>query len=96
MADDEIKRIETIVVDGFKLPAIGFNEKTVREVFNADFLPGDVVLSTYPKCGTTWSQFIIWGIMNNGDIPPDTNVLMLKVRTNLSLNNLEFDFTLSY
>jgi hypothetical protein len=32
--------------------------------------PGDVFVSTYPKCGTTWAQFIVYLLLHDGEPLP--------------------------
>lgn len=29
--------------------------------------PGDIFVSTYPKCGTTWTQYIVYLLLNGGE-----------------------------
>ncbi|XP_047737654.1 sulfotransferase 1C4-like [Hyalella azteca] len=45
-----------------------------EKVYNFKFRPDDVVVMTYPKCGTTWSQEIVWNMRNNPDLDnPDAD-----------------------
>ena len=37
------------------------------EIYNFELRPDDVWIVTYPKCGTTWTQELLWLIMNNVD-----------------------------
>lgn len=46
-----------------------FTEETMREVFAYKPRPDDVFIVTYPKCGTTWMQHIVYYIYNNGTPP---------------------------
>ncbi|KAF2368085.1 Sulfotransferase domain [Trinorchestia longiramus] len=42
---------------------------------NFQFRKSDVVVATYPKCGTTWAQEIIWTMIHNPDLDnPDANL----------------------
>ena len=52
-------------VGGLRMPC-GFPVAALRSAF--DFAPasGDVVLATYPKCGTTWMQHILYMLHNGG------------------------------
>lgn len=45
-----------------------------------DFKPRDtdVFVVTYPKCGTTWMQFIVWEIFHKGAVPPSPNQMMFR------------------
>jgi len=61
-------------VCGLPMP-LGFPVDALRTAF--DFVPrsGDVVLATYPKCGTTWMQHILYLMHNDGSaIPVDASV----------------------
>lgn len=41
--------------------------KFANRCFNFKWRPSDVVLMTYPKCGTTWTQEIVWTMRNNAN-----------------------------
>ena len=36
-------------------------------ILNFEVRPDDIWIITYPKCGTTWTQEIVWNIMNDVD-----------------------------
>ncbi|KAL1421607.1 hypothetical protein MTO96_022977 [Rhipicephalus appendiculatus] len=46
-----------------------FYEPYVRSALAYQPLPGDVFIVSYPKCGTTWLQYIVYGIYSGG-VPP--------------------------
>ena len=51
---------------GYKIAATA-TEQEVEDMYNYPLDPGDVWLVTPPKCGTTWSQEMIWLIANDLD-----------------------------
>ena len=53
-------------VDGF-LSSLGYAAR-----------PEDLLISTYPKCGTTWMQHIVWLLLNHGE-PLDSAAKMTEV-----------------
>ncbi|RWS29601.1 Amine sulfotransferase-like protein [Leptotrombidium deliense] len=66
-------------VDGLCYPDY-FIDKNIRETVNWKPDDGDVIVSTYPKCGTTWVQAIVWMIQNNGEGSlPRFNDMMIKL-----------------
>ncbi|CAL4068942.1 unnamed protein product [Meganyctiphanes norvegica] len=42
--------------------------KFADKIYNMQWKPSDVCIMTYPKCGTTWMQEIIWTMRNNPDL----------------------------
>lgn len=53
------------VIDGLRVSTV-FTEEMIRDALNFKTGPGDVVLATFPKCGTHWLQQIVQLIMNKG------------------------------
>lgn len=51
---------------GFRMP-MGFPVEGFRSALDYPAGPGDVFISTYPKCGTTWMQNIVWLILQRGE-----------------------------
>lgn len=68
-----------IILDGFKWPAFGFPQENFDRIRKLDFREGDVVLNTYPKCGTNWTSYMLWEILNQGLPPPQPEVLMERI-----------------
>ncbi|CAN8009802.1 unnamed protein product [Ixodes pacificus] len=56
-------------VEGLHIPR-EFQEKTVRSVLSYQPQEGDIFIVSYPKCGTTWVQYIAYNIFNDGVRPP--------------------------
>ncbi|KAL3194026.1 hypothetical protein MRX96_001936 [Rhipicephalus microplus] len=54
--------------DGLYISCI-FQEPVIKEGLAYKPKPGDVFIVSYPKCGTTWMQHIVYAIYNDG-IPP--------------------------
>lgn len=55
-----------MVHDGFRMP-MGFPVEGFDSALRYEPHPDDVLISTYPKCGTTWMQNIVWLIVNKGE-----------------------------
>lgn len=51
--------------DGFLMP-MGFPVEAFESALTYDARPEDVWVVTYPKCGTTWMQHIVWLLANGG------------------------------
>ncbi|XP_077536354.1 sulfotransferase 1C2-like [Haemaphysalis longicornis] len=70
------RRVLYKYVDGCCVNAI-FPDDIVRSALNYKPRPDDVFIATYPKCGTTWVQFIVHGILNRGSFPENSLEFML-------------------
>lgn len=68
-----------IILDGFKWPSFVFPPENFDRIRNLDFREGDVVLNTYPKCGTNWTSYMLWEILNKGLPPPQPEELMERI-----------------
>ena len=54
------------VHDGFRMP-MGFPFDGFESALTYQSQPSDIFISTYPKCGTTWMQHIVWLILGHGE-----------------------------
>lgn len=52
--------------NGFLMP-MGFPVDGFTSAINYQAQSSDIFIVTYPKCGTTWTQYIIWLIQHNGE-----------------------------
>ncbi|MFL2547122.1 MAG: sulfotransferase domain-containing protein [Candidatus Rariloculaceae bacterium] len=53
------------IQDGFRVP-LGFPAENFSSALAYEAQPGDIFLSTYPKCGTTWVQYILYLLFHDG------------------------------
>jgi hypothetical protein len=56
--------------DGFRMP-MGFPPEGFESGRRYVPEPGDVFVSTYPKCGTTWMQYIVYLLVHGGEPLPE-------------------------
>ncbi|MCL4133295.1 UNVERIFIED_CONTAM: hypothetical protein GTU68_056904 [Idotea baltica] len=61
----------------FTSPFINFADK----LHDFKFRPSDTLVMTYPKCGTTWTQEIIWTLKNNSDLKHSMANLPVNLRS---------------
>ena len=54
-----------------------------REIRELEGRSDDVWVSSFPKCGTTWTQEMVWNILNNVDLDTAKSVKLTK---GLSMN----------
>ncbi|XP_043942635.1 sulfotransferase 1C1-like [Protopterus annectens] len=62
---ESIRRAELVLMDGVLFPEPV--QKTWDQVKRFQALPDDLLIATYPKAGTTWTQEIVDLILNDGD-----------------------------
>ncbi|MGK7873342.1 MAG: sulfotransferase domain-containing protein [Xenococcaceae cyanobacterium] len=51
--------------NGFRMPK-GFPAEGFTSGLSYKAQPGDIFIATYPKCGTTWTQHIVWLLQYDG------------------------------
>lgn len=56
-------------------------EKYAQCYLDLKLRPSDVVIMTYPKCGTTWTQEMVWTMLHNPDLNKDLSSKDLYVRS---------------
>lgn len=54
-----------------------FPDVNVRSAMDYQPRESDVIIVTYPKCGTTWAQYIVSNIITKGNTPNDPGEFML-------------------
>ena len=69
----EYKRQSLILLDGLLMPHRVFRSNKFREGITYKPQSGDIFIASYPKSGTTWTQYIVWEIMNDAAQPPYVN-----------------------
>lgn len=75
---EKLTKIPLKYINGFPFPEPFIQEKDVVEALNYRPVEGDIFVTTYPKCGTTWLMYIIWEVVNKGAPPPPPYILMLS------------------
>jgi sulfotransferase len=60
--------------DGFRMP-LGFPVEGLVSGLRYRPTPSDVFIATYPKCGTTWTQYMMYLLLNHGQpLPADRSL----------------------
>ncbi|KAL3193989.1 hypothetical protein MRX96_001905 [Rhipicephalus microplus] len=73
MATDAFTYIEGLYIGK------AFPEDAVRSTIAYEPRPGDLFIVTYPKCGTSWMQQIVYNILTDGNIPEDKTDAVLRL-----------------
>ncbi|GIY83586.1 sulfotransferase 1C4 [Caerostris darwini] len=55
-----------VIIEGVNVP-IFFSEECFRSALNFKPKKGDIIIVTYPKCGTTWMQNLVLNILRKGE-----------------------------
>ncbi len=61
----EVKKPHYYLHNGFRMP-MGFPPEGFKSGISYQAQTSDIFIATYPKCGTTWTQYLVWLILNNG------------------------------
>ncbi len=65
------KRNMYILYNGFRIPN-GYSVENLISAIDYKVQPGEIFIATYPKCGTTWAQHIVWLLRSKGlPLSPD-------------------------
>jgi hypothetical protein len=65
VSDTEVCKPRYTIHDGFRMP-MGFPVEGFDSGQRYRAAPGDVFVASYPKCGTTWTQYIVYLLENDG------------------------------
>ena len=70
---------DSIISVPYKVLMPRYYQSIAERVLNFEVRPDDIWIITYPKCGTTWTQEIVWHIMN--DVNKELGKLPLFARS---------------
>lgn len=65
MSDSAARGPRYTIHDGFRMP-MGFPVAGFESGQRYRASPGDIFVTSYPKCGTTWAQYIVYLLENDG------------------------------
>ena len=69
MASSSRPQAQTQIVRGIAFP-IYFKPENIIAALELKVRDGDIFVATFPKCGTFWTQYIVWAIMHpTGPLP---------------------------
>ncbi|XP_013788999.2 sulfotransferase 1 family member D1-like isoform X1 [Limulus polyphemus] len=88
------KKIPLHTVEGIPIPTSFFTPEKLQSAISYKATPEDVFIVTYPKCGTTWMQYIVWEIINEGAPLPSFDDMNVKYVPFLELTGREIAETM--
>lgn len=72
MNEDSLIQVDGLLVNDF------LRAENVRAAMNYQPRDDDVFIATYPKCGTTWTQYIVCNIFTRGNAPNNVTDFLLQ------------------
>jgi len=66
--------------------------EVATRVYQFKVRPDDIWVLTFPKCGTTWTQELVWQIVNNVDIEAARKLKLYERTTFIECEGLEKDY----
>ena len=65
-------------------------------IYNFELRPDDVFVVTYPKCGTTWTQEMVWQILHDMDVEGGRreSIMTRSPYLEMQVNNTSTDLVL--
>ena len=68
--DEDSNELDMVksVPGGMSMPSDFANGEWAERIYNFELRPDDIWIVSYPKCGTTWTQEIVWQIINDLDL----------------------------
>ncbi|KAH7972555.1 hypothetical protein HPB52_013426 [Rhipicephalus sanguineus] len=72
MNEDSLIQVDGILVNDF------LREENVRAAMHYEPGEDDVFIASYPKCGTTWTQYIVCNIFTRGNAPNNVTDFLLQ------------------
>ncbi|XP_067140768.1 amine sulfotransferase-like [Centruroides vittatus] len=88
MEKDTRKKVTLQNINGF-LISTRFRVENLQRTVAFKPRDDDIFVAGYPKSGTTWTQYIVWSIVNKGAALPDVNRMWLREVPHLEMTGVE-------
>ncbi len=72
-SDTEVDMVRSEPLDVY-MPTDYYSGGSAEKIYNFEMRPDDIWVVTYPKCGTTWMQEILWQMVNDLDAEKAANL----------------------